>query len=143
MLSDVTEELEKIINCGVGRLSYAQLSDQLDTYLRELPPERRRHLRLRTLLDVRWRGAANALCSQARLYNLSEGGCLVISDLRVSAGELLEFEIRLPRGRWLPLCGRVVRRSDGVRLGLRFEDLSEQARAEIESLLGASARQRR
>jgi hypothetical protein len=141
MLNTVTGELEKIISFGAGRLSYAELSDQLDAYLRELPPERRRHLRLRTLLDVRWRGA-NAVCSQARLYNLSESGCLVISDLSVLINELVDFEIRLPGGRWLPLCGRVVRHSDGVRLGFRFENLTEQARAEIARLLDTSATER-
>lgn len=140
MHRNVTEDLEKIISFGVGRLSYTELSDQLDAYLRELPPERRHHLRLPTLLDVRWRrGAANAACSQARLYNLSESGCLIISDLHVLVDELLDFEIRLPGGRWLPMCGRVIRRSEGVRLGLRFENLTEQARDEIKLLLfGAS-----
>ena len=137
MYQSVNEGLERIISANVGCLSYEELSGQLNAYLRELPPDSRRHPRLRTLLDVRWRGAGPER-GYARLYNLSEGGCLIISHWHVPLDQILEFEIRMPGGRWLGMCGRVVRHSNGVSICIRFENLSEQARTEIKQLLGAS-----
>lgn len=134
MHKSVKEELEQIISCGIGRSSFSGLVEQLNAYLRELSPERRRQQRLSVLLDVRWRGASVG-CSFARMYNLSASGCLIVSGRHVPSSEIVDFDIRLPDGRWLPLSGKFTRHCNGVSFGVHFQNLSEQARLEIERLL--------
>jgi hypothetical protein len=68
---------------------------------------------------------------EARVDDVSLGGCFVNTFGRVELHEIVNLQIQLPSGEWLPLRGEVASYHPGVGFGLAFTSLSEE---EIEVL---------
>lgn len=63
---------------------------------------------------------------EARVDDVSLGGCFVNTFGRVELDEAVNLEIQLPSGEWLPLRGKVATYQPGVGFGLSFTSLSQQ-----------------
>ena len=78
---------------------------------------------------------------EARVDDVSVGGCFVNTLGRVELNEAVNLEIQLPSGEWLPLQGSVVSYQPGVGFGLSFASLSKEQTAILEELI-ASAKEK-
>ncbi|MBC8032234.1 MAG: PilZ domain-containing protein [Pyrinomonadaceae bacterium] len=94
--------------------------------------ERRSDERVPLNLPVRWDGLSGT--SEARIDDLSLGGCFVNTGGRVDVGELVGLEIQLPSGEPLLLRGEVTSYQAGIGFGVVFPFLTgeeEQALREL------------
>ena len=95
--------------------------------------ERRADERVALNLPVRWDGLSGGL--EARLEDLSLGGCFVNTRGVVNPGELITLEIQLPSGEWLSLRGEVTSYQPAIGFGLVFPFLTGEEEDEIRQLL--------
>lgn len=72
---------------------------------------------------------------EARVSDLSMGGCFVDTILDVNEGEKVSFELQLPSGQWLSLTGEIVYVLPRFGFGLQFIDLTEEQRVLIEKAI--------
>jgi len=101
--------------------------------------ERRRSERKRVLLEAKWESMSHT--HDARVDDVSLGGCFVNTFGRVELQETVNLQILLPSGEWLPLQGEVASYQPGVGFGLAFTSLSgEEAEVLKELLLTAEER---
>lgn len=68
---------------------------------------------------------------EARVSDLSLGGCFVDSILDVNEGEAVTFDLRLPTGEWLKLSGDVVYTMPQIGFGIRFTGLSQEQTSQL------------
>ena len=100
--------------------------------------QERRHIRrVPLLVDVIWEGATGKY--EARISDLSVGGCFIDTIGQVNVGELVKFKIRLPAGDWLDLQGTVVYEYPGMGFGVSFTQLLDSDRRQLEWLVNAEA----
>jgi len=92
---------------------------------------RRSDERISINLPAKWDGLTGKY--EARIEDLSLGGCFVNTTGRVDVGEVVGVEIRLPSGEWLPLRGEVASYQPGIGFGLLFTFLTSD---EEETLRG-------
>jgi hypothetical protein len=85
--------------------------------------ERRTDARISLNLPAKWDGMGGA--HEARIEDLSMGGCFVNTVGRVDVGEVVSLEIKLPSGEWLPLRGEVVSYQQGIGFGVLFSFLTD------------------
>ena len=97
-----------------------------------MPDERRIDERKSINLPVRWDGMAGT--HEARLEDISLGGCFVNSSGRVELNEVISLEVRLPTGEWLPLRGEVTAYQPGIGFGLLFSFLTEDEEYALRAL---------
>ena len=71
---------------------------------------------------------------EARLEDISLGGCFVNSSGRVELNEVISLEVRLPTGEWLPLRGEVTACQPGIGFGLLFSFLTEDEEDALRAL---------
>lgn len=91
--------------------------------------ERRRHDRSRLIVDVYFDG--QDLTGVASTKDISLGGLYMNTRAEVPEGETLM--IRIPLGEHQIICSaEVVYRNPGLGLGVRFIDLSDEARAVLQ-----------
>ena len=93
---------------------------------------RRSDERISINLPAKWDGLTGN--HEARIEDLSLGGCFVNTLGRVDVGEVVGVEIKLPSGEWLQLRGEVASYQEGIGFGLLFSfitDDEEQALREI------------
>lgn len=102
-------------------------------------PERRSSDRKRVLLEARWDSMSRA--HEARVDDVSLGGCFVNTYGHVELDELVNLQILLPSGDWLTLKGRVASYQPGVGFGMSFELSSDEETNELKDLI-ASATER-
>ena len=100
-----------------------------------MPDERRRNKRKRLLLEATWESMSRM--HEARVDDVSLGGCFVNTFGRVELNEAVNLEIQLPSGEWLPLRGRVASYQPGVGFGVSFTSLSEDQVAVLKELLSS------
>lgn len=100
-----------------------------------MPDERRSNNRKRLLLEAKW--ASMSGTHEARVDDVSLGGCFVDTVARVEPNEQINLEIQLPTGQWLPLRGYVASYQPGVGFGLSFTSLSESEVAALEQLMSS------
>ena len=74
---------------------------------------------------------------EARISDLSEGGCYVESWAGVGPGDTVQFEMQTPSGESLALVGEVTYAFEGMGFGLKFLDLNEKLRQRISELVEA------
>ncbi len=101
--------------------------------------ERRRSERKRVLLEAKWESMSRT--HEARVDDVSLGGCFVNTFGRVEPNEIVSLEIQLPSGEWLPLRGEVASYQPGVGFGLAFTSLTEEETAVLKELI-ATAKER-
>ena len=94
---------------------------------------RRSDERVSTNLAVRWDGQSGD--HEARIEDLSLGGCFVNTTGRVDLGEVVSLSIRLPSGQWLPLRGEVVSFQQGVGFGVLFSFLTDEEEQALRELV--------
>ena len=93
--------------------------------------ERREDERRGVSLEAWWESLSGR--QQARVSDLSLGGCYVDTHAPVEQGALIVFAIRKPDGSWLELRGRVVTRDPGG-FGLAFTFLTDEEQQELRRL---------
>jgi len=94
--------------------------------------ERRTDKRVPLNLTARWDGISGL--QEARIEDLSLGGCFVNTSARVDIGEDVVVEIKLPAGDWLQINGRTVTFQQGIGFGVEFTfltDVDEEAIREL------------
>jgi len=96
--------------------------------------ERRSHERFEARLRVKWDGISGL--QEARLDDISLGGCFVNTRTRVDIGELITLEIELADGDWLPLPGEVTSFQPGIGFGLAFVLVTDEDEFILRDLLG-------
>lgn len=97
--------------------------------------ERRNSNRKRILLEARWESMSRR--HEARVDDISLGGCFVNTFGRVELKEAVELEIQLPSGEWLPLRGHVASYQPGVGFGLSFTELTDEEISGIRELMSS------
>lgn len=95
--------------------------------------ERRSDERVSLNLTARWDGLSGA--SEARIEDLSLGGCFVNTRGHVDIGELVGIEIQLPSGEWLQLRGEVTSFQLGIGFGLGFPFLTDEEEQALRELI--------
>lgn len=95
--------------------------------------ERRNEKRWEVCLDAVWEGKSGNY--NARVTDLSEGGCYIDTMGEASEGEILNFKVLLPGGEWLFLSGEVAHKNAPLGFGVRFADLSEDQTEKLRTLL--------
>src|ERR1044071_3197136 len=98
--------------------------------------ERRSSKRKRILLDAKWESMSHT--HEARVDDVSLGGCFVNTFGRVELNEQVNLQIALRSGEWLSLSGYVASYQPGVGFGLSFGSLSEEQSATLEELIATS-----
>jgi hypothetical protein len=96
--------------------------------------ERRNEARVQINLPVRWNGQSGT--HEARIEDVSLGGCFVNTSGHVEKGEVVVLEVRLPSGEWLPLRGEVTSIQDGIGFGMVFTFLTEDEEALLREITG-------
>ena len=95
--------------------------------------ERRSNKRKRLLLDAKWESMSRR--HEARVDDVSLGGCFVNTYAQVELGEQVNLAIQLPSGGWLPLRGHVASYQPGVGFGMSFTALGAKQTATLEELM--------
>jgi PilZ domain len=98
--------------------------------------ERRSTERKRVLLEAKWESMSRK--HQARVDDLSLGGCFVNTYGPVELNEPVSLQILLPEGVWLKLRGTVVTYQPGVGFGVSFTALSGKEEAELREFLASA-----
>jgi PilZ domain len=101
-----------------------------------MPNERRRSQRKRLLLEAKWESMSRT--HEARVDDVSLGGCFVNTYGRVELNEAINLQMELPSGEWLSLSGHVASYHAGVGFGMSFDSLSAQKRATLEQMLATT-----
>ena len=95
--------------------------------------DRRTEKRRDVCLDAVWEGKSGN--HDARVTDLSEGGCYVDSLGEAQVGEVLAFKLQLPAGEWLELTGEVAHQTPPLGFGLKFANLTAEQHERLRSLL--------
>jgi hypothetical protein len=95
--------------------------------------ERRSDERVSLNLPVRWDAISGQ--QEARIEDLSLGGCFVNTSAPVDIGEIVSLEIKLPSGEWLPLRGEVVSNQQGIGFGILFSFLTDEEEQELRAIV--------
>ena len=72
---------------------------------------------------------------QARISDISLGGCFIDCVTPINQGETVSFQVKIADDQWLALTGEVVYLFSGVGIGVRFDSLTEDARSLLEHLI--------
>jgi len=94
--------------------------------------ERRTDERVKVNLAARWDGMSGT--QEARIEDISLGGCFVNTSGRVEVDEVISLDIRLPSGEWLPLRGEVASQQHGIGFGLLFTFLTQDEEQALREL---------
>jgi hypothetical protein len=97
--------------------------------------ERRRTERKRILVEAKWESMSRT--HEARVDDISLGGCFVNTFGRVELNEAVNLEVQLPSGQLLALRGYVASYQPGVGFGLAFTSLTEDEIAGLRELMAS------
>ena len=98
-----------------------------------MPDERRINRRKPILLEAKWKGVSRR--HEARVDDVSLGGCFVNTYAQAELGEHIDLEIQLASGEWLALRGHVASYQPGVGFGMSFTSLNDEETAALEELI--------
>jgi len=101
--------------------------------MRLMSRERRTNERKHILLEARWESLSSR--HEARVDDVSLGGCFVNTYVQVDLGEYINLEIQIPSGEWLPVRGQVVSYHPGVGFGMAFTSLTAKKAAQMKELM--------
>jgi hypothetical protein len=97
--------------------------------------ERRNDERVALSLEANWEGLSGRY--QARVGDISLGGCFIDTSGSVTEGELISFEMKLPDGQWLALRGEVAFAHPHIGFSLRFSFLTEEEESALIELINS------
>lgn len=89
--------------------------------------------RVPTNLPAKWDGLSGT--HEARIEDLSLGGCFVNTTRRVDIGEDVGVEVRLPSGEWLQLRGDVTSYQPGIGFGVLFTFLTDDEQQTLREII--------
>jgi Tfp pilus assembly protein PilZ len=95
--------------------------------------ERRSNERKQILLEAKWESLSSR--HEARVDDVSLGGCFVNTYAQIEIGEHVNLEIQLPSGGWLRLGGKVASYQPGVGFGMSFTSLTPAETAGLKELI--------
>jgi len=95
--------------------------------------ERRKYVRIPASLEVRLLLKTGR--HETRIRDISQGGCYIEGDVAVALRSMIDFELQLPIGYWLPLRGMVRYHNPGAGFGVEFEFPTDTARELVARLL--------
>jgi Tfp pilus assembly protein PilZ len=95
--------------------------------------DRRNDERVVTNLQATWDGLSGT--HEARVEDLSMGGCFINTTRRVDIGEIVVLEMKLPSGEWLQLRGEVTAYQPGIGFGLLFSFLTDEEEYALRQLI--------
>jgi hypothetical protein len=95
--------------------------------------ERRRSERKQVLLEARWESMSRS--HEARIDDVSAGGCFVNTFGHVEINEGVNLQILRPSGDWLRIQGRVASYLPGVGFGMAFGSLNEEQTTVLRELI--------
>ena len=95
--------------------------------------DRRSDERVSLNLPAKWDGLSGG--HEARIEDLSLGGCFVNTAGRVDLGEIVSLEFKLPSGEWLPVRGEVVSYQQGIGFGVLFSFLTDEEEQALRELV--------
>ena len=72
---------------------------------------------------------------EARISDISLGGCFIDCLTPISKGETISFKIKISDKEWISLRGEIVFVTVGVGFGVRFISLSEDGKTMLEHLI--------
>lgn len=98
--------------------------------------ERRNTERKRVVLEARWESMSRR--HQARVDDVSLGGCFVNTYGPVELNEPVSLQILLPEGVWLNLRGTVVTYQQGVGFGMSFTSLTDEELTMLRKLIASA-----
>lgn len=94
--------------------------------------ERRDDERARVSLEAHWQGMSGR--HEARVADISLGGCFIDTQGRAQVGEFIVFAIRKPSGGWLQLRGRVVSVDPQTGFSVSYTYLTDEEQQELRGL---------
>lgn len=97
--------------------------------------ERRKDQRKSVSLEARWEGLSGK--HNARITDISLGGCYLESLGHAALGEFVVFEVKMPQGEWLRLRGSVASCDPPVGFSLSFTYLTEDEEDLLAQLISA------
>jgi len=103
------------------------------TLSRTMNKDRRTNFRIPLKLPARYDGMSGA--HEARIEDLSLGGCFINSRGQVEPGEAITVEIKLPSGQWLKLRGEVTAYHPGIGFGMVFSSLTTGEERALQQLI--------
>ena len=89
------------------------------------------------MLEARWESMSRR--HEARVDDVSLGGCFVNTYGHVELKEPVELQILLPSGEWLALKGTVASYHPGVGFGMAFTLFSEKEEQAVKELIASAA----
>ena len=94
--------------------------------------ERREDERARVSLEARWEGMSGR--HEARVSDISMGGCFIDTQGAAEVGEFIVFSIRKPDGGWLALRGEVVSVDPRTGFSVSYSFLTDEEQQELKRL---------
>jgi len=84
-------------------------------------------------LDIILEGSSGR--REARISDLSLGGCFIDCLTFIRQGEIVSFKIKISEGEWMEMKGEVAYVFEGLGFGVRFTEMSENNKSLIEHLI--------
>jgi hypothetical protein len=94
--------------------------------------ERREDERARVSLEAWWEGMSGK--HEARVCDISMGGCFVDTPSVPGVGEVVVFAIKRPTGGWLELRGQVIAVEPSVGFSVSYSYLTDEEQQELKRL---------
>jgi Tfp pilus assembly protein PilZ len=94
--------------------------------------ERREDERARVSIEAWWEGLSGKY--DARVSDISMGGCFIDTEGTAEIGELVVFAIKKPAGDWLHLRGQVVSIDPNVGFSVSYTFLTDEEQQELKRL---------
>ena len=98
-----------------------------------MPEERREDPRRAVSIEAYWEGLSGR--HEARVSDLSMGGCFIDTTGKAEVGEFILFAVRLSGGKWLRLRGQVASVDPRTGFSLAFTYLTEDEQRALAQLL--------
>lgn len=97
--------------------------------------ERREDKRASVSIEAWWEGLSGR--HEARVSDLSMGGCFIDTLSKAEIGELIVFAIKRPDGKWLHLRGQVASVDAQAGFSLAFTYLTEDEERALARIIAA------
>ena len=94
--------------------------------------ERRKNERKTVNLVVKWDSLSGSY--EAKLEDISLSGCFINTTGLADLDEVMNLEVLLPSGEWLPLKGTVTTYQQGIGFGVVFSSLTDEQTQAVEKL---------
>lgn len=94
--------------------------------------EKRSSERKTVNLVVKWDSLSGSY--EAKLEDISLSGCFINTTGLANLDEVMNLEVLLPSGEWLPLKGTVTTYQPGIGFGAVFSSLTDEQRQAVEKL---------